>query len=124
MDATAPDLDEQRLAVDGVLNAIGAAEVPQLLVLNKADQLERGGVPRHPGLDADRTLLISALTGFGLDALLDAIAEALRRRDHAALTAGVQRAAAVVLGRVEGGDAVPVTLQPGDRRGDRRGDDR
>ncbi|MEM1436534.1 MAG: hypothetical protein AAGG11_20965, partial [Pseudomonadota bacterium] len=78
MDATAPDLDEQRHAVEGVLNEIGAADVPQLLVLNKADQLERDGVPRHPGLDASRTQLISALTGYGLDALRSAIAAALR----------------------------------------------
>ncbi len=70
VDAVAPE--ERRLAemraVDAVLEEIGAGDKPRLLVLNKADLLgedERSEVLlRHPG-----AVLVSALTGEGLDEL-------------------------------------------------------
>ncbi len=70
VDAAAPE--ERRLAdmraVDEVLEEIGAGESPRLLVLNKADLLDPEGrdeaLLRHP--DA---ILVSALTGEGLDEL-------------------------------------------------------
>jgi GTPase len=70
VDGAAPE--ERRLAdlaaVDAVLEEIGAGEGPRLLVLNKADLLdedERGeALLRHPG-----AVLVSALTGEGLDEL-------------------------------------------------------
>jgi GTP-binding protein HflX len=77
-DAAAPDLDQQIRAVRDVLAEIGAGELPEVLALNKADLLrgsERARVARrHPG-----AVLVSALTGEGLDGLLDAVAEALPR---------------------------------------------
>jgi GTP-binding protein HflX len=61
--------------VRAVLGEVGAADVPDLLVLNKADLLEdeeRGEVLlRHP--DA---LLVSAETGEGIEALRDRIERA------------------------------------------------
>ncbi len=74
VDAAAPE--ERRLAdmraVDEVLEEIGAGESPRLLVLNKADLLDPEGrdeaLLRHP--DA---ILVSALTGEGLDELRDRI---------------------------------------------------
>jgi GTP-binding protein HflX len=74
VDAAAPE--ERRLvdmqAVDEVLEEIGTDEKPRLLVLNKADLLddeELGETPlRHP--DA---VLVSALTGAGLDQLRERI---------------------------------------------------
>ncbi len=77
VDAAAPE--ERRLAdlaaVDAVLEEIGAGEGPRLLVLNKADLLdedERGeALLRHPG-----AILVSALTGEGLDELRSAVERA------------------------------------------------
>ena len=57
-------------AVEDVLEEIGAGERPRLLVLNKADVLDadaaRELAHRHPG-----DVLVSALTGEGLDVLGD-----------------------------------------------------
>ena len=77
VDAAAPE--ERRVAdlaaVDAVLEEIGAGEGPRLLVLNKADLLdeeERGeALLRHPG-----AVLVSALTGEGLDELRAAVERA------------------------------------------------
>jgi GTPase len=71
--------EERRIAdtqaVDEVLEEIGAGGKPRLLVLNKADLLdkeERAEVLlRHPG-----AVLVSALAGDGLDALRERIEEA------------------------------------------------
>ncbi len=74
VDAAAPEgrrLADMR-AVDEVLEEIGAGDKPRLLVLNKADLLdgdERLEVPlSHPG-----AILVSALTGEGLDQLRERI---------------------------------------------------
>ncbi len=72
VDSCAPDAMGQVTAVRGVLYEIGAAQLPELLVLNKVDcadphtltALERA----YPG-----ALLVSAKTGEGVDALRDAI---------------------------------------------------
>jgi len=80
VDAGVPeeDLEEMLRAVDDVLEEIGAGERPRLLVLNKADMLDderrRALGFRHPD-----GLLVSAVTGEGLDPLRDAIEEAFRR---------------------------------------------
>jgi GTP-binding protein HflX len=59
-------------AVDDVLVEVGAAEIPRLLVLNKADQLDderrRELSFRHPG-----AVQVSAETGEGLEGLRDEI---------------------------------------------------
>jgi GTP-binding protein HflX len=76
--ATEEDLVEMARAVDDVLSEIDADEVPRLLVLSKADRVgpERRQelVNRHP--DA---VLVSALTGEGLDALTERIEEEFAR---------------------------------------------
>jgi GTPase len=68
--------EERRLAdmaaVDAVLEEIGAGDKPRLLVLNKADLLDEGA--RHEaGLRHADALLVSALTGEGLDELRERI---------------------------------------------------
>jgi GTP-binding protein HflX len=75
IDGTAADPDGQLAAVHGVLAEIGAAHVPELLVVNKADldpdaaaELARS---RHG-------VVVSARTGAGIDGLLDAVADRLR----------------------------------------------
>jgi GTP-binding protein HflX len=80
VDASAPDIDGNIAAVRATLQAIGAGEVAELLVFNKADQLAPGAVAptaRQPG-----SLLVSARTGWGLDVLVQTIADRLRRRSH------------------------------------------
>jgi len=83
VDAANPMRAEQQAEVDRVLDEIGAAGVPQLLVFNKSDLLEESQQPReqadwievHAGLRR-RRVFVSAHDGSGLDALREAIAEA------------------------------------------------
>ncbi len=80
VDASAPEeeLLQMTRAVDDVLEEIGTGEQPRLLVLNKADALDderrRELAFRHP--DA---VLVSALTGEGLDVLGERIAAEFER---------------------------------------------
>ncbi len=81
VDSSAPEeeLSEMMRAVDAVLEEIGAGDQPRLLVLNKADALDaeqRVDVGlRHP-----EGLLVSALTGAGLEELGARIEEEFDRR--------------------------------------------
>ena len=82
VDAASPALDEQMAEVERVLADIGAADVPQILVFNKCDLLVPSRQPResadwlelHPGQRRAR-VFVSAVTGAGLPALRQAIAE-------------------------------------------------
>jgi GTP-binding protein HflX len=73
VDASSPSAAEHTTHVLKVLAEIGAAEIPQLLIMNKMDRLpgEAGHHSSTPGV------AISALTGAGMDRLLAAIDEAL-----------------------------------------------
>jgi GTP-binding protein HflX len=79
VDASAPedDMVEMVRAVDDVLEEIGAGDRPRLLVLNKADAIDAERREelrfRHP-----EGVLVSALTGEGLEALGDRIEDAFR----------------------------------------------
>ena len=76
VDASRPDPAEQVAAVRAVLGEVGAAEVPELLVLNKADlvdEVTRARLTRQfPAVP-----LVSAATGEGIDVLLAEIAARL-----------------------------------------------
>ena len=81
VDSASADRDAQIEAVNGVLEEIGAAEVPQMLVWNKIDAT---GV--EPAVERDAygkitRVRVSARTGAGLDLLRLALAETAR--DHA-----------------------------------------
>jgi len=84
IDAASPQLAEQQADVDRVLEEIGAAGVPQLLVYNKCDLLEDSRQPREAadcievrsGVRRQR-VFVSARTGQGLPRLREAIAEAV-----------------------------------------------
>ncbi len=83
VDASSPAAAEQTTHVLKVLAEIGAAQVPQILVLNKIDRLgsaeaDAGALQRRLVGDAGghgemRAVAISATTGVGLDKLLAAI---------------------------------------------------
>jgi GTP-binding protein HflX len=71
VDGSDPDADVQIAAVRSVLGEIGAQQVPELFVINKSDAADPAAIQRlveiHDGV------AISAETGDGVEALLDAI---------------------------------------------------
>ena len=83
VDAASPNRGEQLDEVRRVLESIGAADIPQLLVFNKVDKLEPDQMPRE-AVDAimhadGRTLprvFVSATGGQGLDSLRQLICDA------------------------------------------------
>jgi GTPase len=89
VDVSAPSAAEHTAHVWKVLTEIGAAEIPQILVLNKIDRaapgearvdaesLQRRLLSEAGGRQDTRTAAISALTGEGTAHLLAAIDEAL-----------------------------------------------
>lgn len=87
VDAASPLLLEQQAEVERVLDEIGAADIPQVLVYNKCDLLEPSRQPRqpvdwlevHPGVRRAR-VFVSAREGQGLDALRGLIADAAAGR--------------------------------------------
>ena len=89
IDAASPARLEQQAEVERVLEEIGAAGVPQVLVYNKCDLLdssqesraEQDEVEVHAGVRRAR-VFVSARQGQGLDALRQVIAEAALARLH------------------------------------------
>ncbi|MHA6524783.1 GTPase HflX [Tessaracoccus sp. G1721] len=82
VDASDPDPEGQIAAVRTVLGEIGALQVPELLVLNKADAADEATIlalrANHP--DA---LVVSARTGRGMDELRAVVDERLPRPEVA-----------------------------------------
>jgi GTP-binding protein HflX len=80
VDGADPEPEAQIAAVRGVLAEIGAAKVPELIVVNKIDAADpvvlQGLRAREPG-----SLSVSAKTGAGIPALAEAIEAALPRLD-------------------------------------------
>jgi GTP-binding protein HflX len=76
VDSTSPDPESQIEAVRSVLDEIGAGRVPELIAFNKCDASPEAAArlaARHPG-----SVLLSALTGEGVEELLAAIGDRLR----------------------------------------------
>jgi GTP-binding protein HflX len=70
VDAADPHREEHRLTVQTVLDELGAGDKPRVVALNKADLLERVALDAEaPAPAIDGAVLVSALTGFGLDTL-------------------------------------------------------
>ncbi|MGZ5079171.1 MAG: GTPase HflX [Usitatibacter sp.] len=79
VDVSSPVRDEQIDAVNGVLEEIGAAGVPQIIVLNQIDRVP--GMAPEIVRDSHGKILnikVSALTGAGIEGLREALAEAAR----------------------------------------------
>jgi GTP-binding protein HflX len=79
VDSTDPDPAGQIAAVREVLVEIGAGDLPELMVFNKADALSGDARHRLESLYPE-AIFISALTGDGFDDLLGSLAENLERR--------------------------------------------
>jgi GTP-binding protein HflX len=82
VDASSPSAAEQTTHVFQVLDEIGAGQIPQILVLNKIDRLPEGpaaaaAVRRAMGHPEAPAVPVSALTGEGVDRLLQVIDSAL-----------------------------------------------
>ncbi|MGH2682741.1 MAG: GTPase HflX [Actinomycetota bacterium] len=75
-DASAADVEEQVQAVREVLGRIGADGIPEVLALNKADLLSEVDRARAQRWFPD-AVLVSGLTGDGLEELLDRVAATL-----------------------------------------------
>jgi GTP-binding protein HflX len=77
-DLSHPQADEQIVAVNNVLEEIGAAGKPTLMVFNKLDRFTNGELPRHLVDQFPNAVGISAKTGQGMDALLAELGSLLR----------------------------------------------
>jgi GTP-binding protein HflX len=122
MDASAEDVEDRESAVSAVLKEIGAADRPAIAVLNKSDKV---APERARSLQAARpgSVVVSALTGEGLDTLgttiarhLDLLPKMVRLRFRAGDKrgiAGVYTSGRVTSHEVQGGRGDP-------RRGDPR----
>jgi GTP-binding protein HflX len=80
VDASAPNTDAQIAAVHEVLGEIGAAEVPELVVVNKSDTAPEEAKALAHAIEG--SVLISARTGEGIDDLLQVIGDRLRGTDR------------------------------------------
>jgi GTP-binding protein HflX len=85
VDASDPRRDEHIIQVDGVLDEIGAGELPQVVVYNKIDRLDfEPRIERDPEGRAV-SVWISAAKRLGLDLLQQAITERIARVARRAL---------------------------------------
>lgn len=77
VDASDPDFVGQQAAVHSVLDELGAGGKPRITVFNKVDLLpaDAGGPPA-----SETAVFISAREGWGIEALLDRVADALRAK--------------------------------------------
>jgi GTP-binding protein HflX len=80
VDGTAAHVETQMAAVNTVLREIGAGEVPQLIVVNKADRAPQAAKELAHRLDG--SVLLSAQTGEGIDEFLRVVADRLRGSDR------------------------------------------
>jgi GTP-binding protein HflX len=80
VDASAPNTESQIVAVHEVLGEIGAAEVPELVVVNKADTAPEEAKALAHAIEG--SVLISARTGEGIDDLLQVVGNRLRGTDR------------------------------------------
>jgi GTPase len=80
VDGTAAHVETQMTAVRTVLNEIGAGQVPQLVVVNKADRAPQAAKELAHRIDG--AVLLSAQTGEGIDDFLRVVADRLRGSDR------------------------------------------
>jgi len=77
VDITHPQAERQMTVVDETLRQLGAGDTPVIVALNKVDLFREPETVRAATRMYDNVVAISALTGFGLDNLLQRLSEAL-----------------------------------------------
>jgi GTP-binding protein HflX len=82
VDASHRGMDEHVHAVETLLGELEVADKPTIMVLNKIDRLERSA---EPMLRRENAVPVSAVTGEGVPALLDAIGSLLKPESGSAL---------------------------------------
>jgi GTP-binding protein HflX len=86
VDASSLDREQQMLEVDKVLAEIGADQSPQLIVVNKIDQvpalMERGPTLRYDRNGKVVAIYVSAKEGLGLDLLRETLADFAKNTDR------------------------------------------
>ena len=113
VDASDPHVEEHRATVQTVLDELGAGEKPRLLAFNKADLVERAALDGDAVAPAVAgSVLVSALTGYGMDTLRAEIA-ALLGTLWVDVDASVPYAAGELLARVR--ERGTVELEYGER---------
>lgn len=75
VDASVASREAQMEAVDGVLQEIGASEVPRCVVFNKIDRVQRDAAVERSACGRIDTVWLSARSGNGLELLRGAIAQ-------------------------------------------------
>ncbi len=80
VDATASNVEGQMTAVRAVLEEIGASDVPELMVINKADAAPEAAKQLAHRIDG--SVILSARTGEGIDEFLRVVADRLRGSDR------------------------------------------
>jgi GTP-binding protein HflX len=80
VDGSSESAEEQIDAVREVLRDIGADEVPELVVINKGDLDENRA--REIAAHCNGAMVVSALTGENIEALVGAVGDRLRSRDR------------------------------------------
>ncbi|MBB5632144.1 GTP-binding protein HflX [Cryobacterium mesophilum] len=80
VDASHPDPVSQLTTVRNVIGDLGARDIPEIVVFNKADLIDDNARLALRGLEPD-ALFVSARTGEGVDELLDRISQTIPRPD-------------------------------------------
>ncbi len=82
LDISDPYYHEHKKVTEEILNDLGAGDIPRIYVLNKCDALsEKPDTEELKGFDDKDRIIISALTGEGIDTLLERIEELLYSKD-------------------------------------------
>ena len=115
VDLSHPQAEEQILAVNAVLEEIGAAGKPTIMIFNKTDRFEKDDLLNKFYERFPHAVGISAKTGAGIPALLSEIGSQLRPirefvelevpHDNSALIARLHEVAQVIERNYEGGSA-------------------
>jgi len=115
IDLSHPQAEEQIVAVNAVLEEIGAAGKPTIMIFNKTDRFEKDDLPNRFYERFPHAVGISAKTGAGIPALLSEIGSQLRPirefveldvpHDNSALIARLHEVAQVIERNYEGGSA-------------------
>ena len=96
MDVSHPQVEERIRAVNGVLDEIGAAGKPTIMVFNKTDRLENGETASRYLEQFPNAAKVSARTGDGIPGLLAELGSQLRPvRDFVGLHVPHQNAAVI-----------------------------